>query len=340
MVFHYKKADFIVIIMDPRTVFRVSKKKEVKGEKGSVSITKTDPDLRDKWAQYRQGGALWKAARRMLMVTGSRVGDALGVGYNSRWSYYKEQRAMYLYLTGQVDQALGRLGGDGKMPQRPVPSLFARDRMRHGQRWEAHALKLFRALEMGHDIYDPRLVDFPTLGLVLSPENPEYGASPDSYIPKPVNAVVEIKCRYPNTSTEGQPSVQCYGGYDSETPIPVSHLCQMVLEMHCTGATAAYYVCLGLESGAVTRPVDPGARYQYRLVVQRFQWDQDLWDRVIHPRLQFFSRAVRSPPGTHFPCRVGAGMAKKLKAEIRENMMKQAQPVSMYKGYTSMSTPV
>lgn len=309
-----------------------------------------DPySLRSVWVKYKQGGAMWNATRNTIAVTGSRAGDALGVGYNSRWSYYREQRAMYLFLNGLVDEALGTLHNGTGIPKRPTPSLLSRDRMAHGTRWESHALSLFRALELGHDIYNSRLVKFPETGLVLSPQNPsDYGASPDAYIPKPMNSVVEIKCRYPNTALQGAPSIQCYGGEQIDnkeggfdSPIPVSHLCQMILEMHCTGATSAYYVCLGLETATVSTPcLDPNRCYQYRLVVQKFLWDQALWDRVVGPRLQCFAQAIRAQPGTPFPRRMQMGEAKKLKEQIRTRMMKHSRPVSMYKGYTSMNKPV
>lgn len=232
------------------------------------------------------GSPLWLNSRKHLnlMATGSKAGDAIGVGYGSRQQYWKER-------TG--------------LRKRPKPHPEAKMRMDHGIRWEDTALRL---LCDGHLKGQHGPVLRP--GLVISPRDPRTGATPDALLPE-LNAVVEVKCRFPDperTQTVG--GIQTY----RDPFVPPSHLVQMMHEMHCTDTKNVFYVCLGVPAIAARNPNFKG-RCPYKLVVQEYSFPKDLYEDRVWPRLVKFMDNVqtRTDPG-----RVPNGVGKALKDDLRK----------------------
>jgi hypothetical protein len=218
---------------------------------------------------------IWKAVRRQLYITGSKAGDAIGVGYGSRRAYWKKK---------VKELARGATIKEVFHPQ-------VQSRLDHGQRWENTALYLIKLhLQMRLLTVGIRQVEVLRTGIVLSPEDSRIGATPDAYLPSQ-NAVIEIKCRYPNA----EPDSATNEPYSTPN-IPPSHLIQMMLEMHCTGARRAIYGCLCLPYATTQCEVWRLEKQAvpFKLSVEVFHWNEELWRDFIKPRLEFFMESVET----------------------------------------------
>lgn len=235
-----------------------------------------------RFADVKQLSPMWFGIRESLCrCTGSRVGDAIGVGYGSRENYWKEKCKSVKYTKPQFH---------------PV----VQQRLDHGNRFEDTAIALLfeRHLQIPPEQMKKHLL---RPGIVFYPEDCRLAASPDAmaFIGGQMCSI-EVKCPYPDY--EKNPLDMGIRTYRHSTYLPPSHACQMLAEMAATGTSKCYYTCLGLEVGATYKGTE---RFKYELVVEEYGFNRDLWYNRVWPRVRSFMDKVdcgvnpgRMPNGT------------------------------------------
>ena len=211
------------------------------------------------FAGIQGGSRSWLIIRKCmkpLYVTGSGTGNAVGVGYDSRQAYWSEK-------TQRKEKEF---------------SAYAFKRMNYGTKWEDTVVETFAncCFKVPVEIMRP--------GIIYSPFMWGVAATPDGLIPQR-NAILEVKCRWPATDTG---EAQVYTTDD----IPPSHLCQMVLEMHCSSTTRAYYVCMGLPLD-VANDINHRGPVEAKFYAAEFKWSTELWRTVIHPQVSRFIQCIK-----------------------------------------------
>ena len=259
------------------------------------------------YANIEGGSQLWLWVRMYLKFccTGSKIGDACGVGYGSRQKYFKEQAGLV---------------------KRPKFPPYVLEMMNHGNTWEDTTLLLFLKEHLPNYNRD-RVI---RTGIIVSPRDARTAATPDAYLPD-LDAIVEIKCRWPNAEKEPQTD----GIHNYVTPyIPASHHMQVLHEMHCTGTSNAYYVTLGLTASTARSKRLWKELTPFRLTVEHYKFPQKFYDRIIWPKIEKFMNCVEKKQD---PGRMANGSSKALKVLLQRHL----QPIGgtkYYKGFCSLVT--